>query len=311
MFGRKRNWENQYDEYYAERPQRAAKERVALWIHITFLLTIAVVLELIVWGVHGRPMAERMLKQLATPIGIVWLGLLLQTYFAFARRAAATAISSLLLWLILTGTGNYYFKQFITRWAEADYGQRLPWADDRPLAAIVVLGGGTKSNLDGWSHLSRSGDRVMTALRIFERGLTPLIITTGEQTSRTDPKDLDPNQETKNILEQCGVPSESVVMLPGINTSQEITAVKEWLSRHPELSGQRLGIVSSAWHLPRVAALVADNDLSAAGVQVELIPADFLSAAMTPDPSMIIPAAENLEIIAKLGHEWLGRFIGR
>ncbi len=311
MFGRKKDWENQYDEYYSERPQRTARERTPLWVHLGFLAIIAIVLELIVWGIHGRPMAERMLKQLVTPIGIVWLGLLMQTYFAFVRRAAWPAMVGLIFWLTLTIGGNYYVKQWVVGQFESPYRERLPLENDQVLMAVVILGGGTKSNLDGWSHLSRSGDRVMTAVRLFHAGQVQRIITTGQQSIRTDAKDLDPNQETQNILEQCNVPAEVILKLPGINTSEEIAAVKDWLSKEQNLSGKKLGIISSAWHLPRVHSLVEAADLKSNGIEVVLIPSDFLSGHLTPDPSMIIPAAENLEIMAKLGHEWLGKLIGR
>lgn len=311
MFGRNKDWENQYDEYYSERPQRKARERVPLWIHLGFLATLAVVMELIVWGIHGRPMAERMLKQLATPVGILWLGLLLQTYFAFVRRAAWPAIVGLIFWLVLTISGNYYVRQWIVWQFESPYQNRLPLNIGDPLIAVVVLGGGTKSNLDGWSHLTRSGDRVMTAVRLFHLGQVEQIITTGQQTIRTSVKDLDPNQETQNILQQCNIPAEAILQLPGINTSQEIAAIKTWLEKQPNAAGKKLGIISSAWHLARVESLVDAADLKSTGIEVVLIPADFLSGHPTPDPSMIIPAAENLETIAKLSHEWLGKLIGR
>ena len=173
-----------------------------------------------------------------------------------------------------------------------------------PYDAVFLLGGGTSSRLDGISQLSGSGDRVALAARLFHAGKIQRIICTGTHATRTTEKDLHPGEEAANILEDLQVPPDRIAQMKGENTSQEIRNIRLWLDKNPNPG--RVGILSSAWHLPRVMRLAEAN-----GVIADPIPADFLSRPFAPNPSLLIPSAGNLDVTARIVKEILAGWVSR
>ena len=133
---------------------------------------------------------------------------------------------------------------------------------------MIVLGGGTTTAPDGRGQLSRAGDRLRVAARLFHAERTPQLVVTGEHIAEISPGDGDPCQESAEILGQLLVPKDQIIQLPGRSTFEEIAAVAEWSERHPEF--RRLGLITSAWHMPRALRLA-----EARGLELEPLPADF------------------------------------
>ena len=209
------------------------------------------------------------------------------------------------MWLLLTVGGNLAVKRALIESLEQPFEAIAP-LECEPFDAILVLGGSTNVTVNGFPQLSFAGDRVMLAARLFHAGKTKIVIVSGQQFARTTPKDLDPKDEAQRILVEIGIPEEKIVMLNGMNTSEEIANLKKWLGIHPEINPGRIGLVSSAWHLPRALKLAAAN-----GLNVEPVPANFLSGPYVPEPSMIVPSGENLQWTGVMLHEYLGRWLGR
>jgi uncharacterized SAM-binding protein YcdF (DUF218 family) len=303
---RKKNWEDEYDEYYAqdrrvERPRK--RGRLQFVPHVLLLGFVGALFVGGVGLVSGPVMVERLLVSLVMPIGIVWTLLILLVYFCLLSRQAWPAIAGFFAWLMLTIAGNQFVAMALIGTLEAPY-QDVSIFELEPFEAVVVLGGGTSSTVNGQSQLANSGDRVAVAARLYHAGLAKLLVCTGSQKFRSSPKDLHPRDEAEEILIGFGVPKEAILRMAGENTSQEMANLKSWLEKSG--ASGRLGIVSSAWHLPRVMRLAEFNELD-----VVPIPANFLSMPTTPSPDMMVPSAVNLMVTAKACKEYLAGLVGR
>jgi len=303
---RKKNWEDEYDEYYAQdrRVKRARKPgRLRFVPH---LLLLGFVGGLFIGGaglVSGPTMVEKLLTSLAMPIGIVWITLMLLVYFCLLSRQAWPAIAGFFCWLILTIAGNQFVSLWLIGTLEAPY-QDINIFDLESFETVVVLGGGTNSTVNGQSQLGFNGDRVAVAARLYHAGRVKQLICTGTQTFRSSPKDLHMRDEAAEILIGVGVPKEAILRMEGDNTSQEMANLKTWMEKSG--TSGRVGIVTSAWHMSRVMRLAQANNL-----EVFPIPANFLSTPPAPSPNMVVPSSGNMMVTAKACREYLARIVGR
>lgn len=308
MFWKRRNVHDTYDEYYAERPIRSAREFAPFWIHLCLIGVVGAAALLVVWGVAGRPMVERFLKQLIAPVGVVWVGLGLLSYFSLVRRAPWPACAGLVLWVTLTVGGNLFVRQWMVRAVEAQYFQ----TDIDSLGnfdAVVVLGGGTNSTPAGKPQLVGGGDRVLMGAQLYHSGQAAHLVATGRQSLKTSAAELDRSQETRLIWMALRIPEDAITTLGGGNTYEELQSLTQWLRARyptPDAAPPRVGLVTSAWHLPRATRLA-----QTLGLEVVPIPCDFLWRRYEPDPSIIVPSADNLAVTAKVLYERLGSWLGR
>ena len=305
LFGKKKNWDDQYDEDYAARADR--RERLAhsaIWRQLGGFFAIIAGLLVAIGMLFGMTILENMLKALATPVGLVWLLLLFLTYLAFLFRQGMLATISIFTWLILTIGGNSFVANQLAYGLEKSH-LTTNWHDLAEMDAVVLLGGGTRTNLQGRAQTSSAGDRVVTAARLYISGKTNLIVCTGEQVFRTDPNDMQPHEEASRILKSLNIPPTDVVMLKGANTSEEMQNVALFLQQQ-KMFDAKIGIVSSAWHLNRVGRLARKN-----GLDPVLIPADFHSTFFTNSPNLLIPSADHLATSARCATEKLAGLVGR
>ncbi|MEL7497876.1 MAG: YdcF family protein [Planctomycetota bacterium] len=306
LFWRKKNWEDEYDDYYAQdRGVTDGKPRTRTR-YLAHLLLLGLVAGLVLAGVglvSGRTMVEKLITSLITPVGVIWIVLTLMVYFSLLNRRGWTAIASFACWLILTITGNQIVANSLAIQLESDYQSINPYDGD-PFELVIVLGGGTNTTISGQSQLAMNGDRVAVAARMYHGGQAKMIVCTGSQTYRSTPLDLHPREEAINILVGFGVPRESLLEMKGNNTSEEMQNLKTWLAEN-RVDG-RIGVITSAWHLSRAMRLASAN-----GLNVEPIPANFISEPYAPNPNVIVPSADNLLITARVCKEMLAGFVGR
>ncbi len=237
------------------------------------------------------------------PIGFVWLILLVWVYGAFCMRQRSTVIVAGLCLAIVWGFGNFFVANALVKGLEKPFFGFDPAALE-PLDAIVVLGGGTTTNPNAQAQLARSGERIGMAAKLFLAGKADRIICTGTQTYISSEDDLDTSQESKAILLGLAIEPDSIDVIPGANTRQEMLSLKQWLADHPDT--QRIGITTSAWHLKRAMRLA-----NSTGIEATPIPADFLTRFPTASPDWIIPSSENIERSALALKEYLAALVGR
>lgn len=306
MFGRRKSWEDKYDEAYAERAERADRRarRSTTWVHCAGMMIALALILAAIWLIAGRIMLEKTLTGLVSPVGIVWVGLLVVVYFGFLFRQTIPALIALAVWIVLTVFGNGWVSNQLVYSLEKD--QIAFNADDlEPLDVLFVLGGGTTTTLQPMEEVTAAGDRVVTAARLFHAGKVKQIVCTGQQWNRADSYDMDPNEEAARLLAGLNVPSEQIARIAGRNTSEEMQKISEFLDQQ-QLTDKHVGIITSAWHVKRAQRLAQQN-----GVTAEMVPCDFRSGFFVAGSDLLLPSASNLDLSAACIKEYLAGLVGR
>lgn len=304
MFWRKKaDWENEYDEYYTRDVERGGgKVRFRYVPHLLLMGFVGAIFCAIVGAVAGMPMLEKLLTALAMPIGILWLLLLITIYFCLINRNAWPAMMCFLCWLFLTVAGNDLFSSWYARTIEQEFLQQDLSAVE-PFDVVVVLGGGTSTRLSGTPQVTEGGDRIVQAARLWHAGKAKQVMCTGRQMFGLTGKDMHPYEEATILLEELGVDAQSILKLNGINTSEEMKNLKKWSDLN---SGKRIGLLTSAWHLPRAVRLATTQ-----GIDVEPIAAGFFSQPFSPSPGIVVPSECNLIVTTAVTKEYLAGLVGR
>ena len=165
---------------------------------------------------------EKMLTDLAMPLGIVWLLADGDDLFLFVDTASLAGPGWVVCWLVLTVAGN----RFLSNWLVSTLGKAITRTvnvyEMEPLDTIVLLGGGTDSRADGQAQLDWSGDRVSTAARLYEAGKATQFICTGSIRFSASENDCIPVKKLPRFLIGLGVPADQVRQLKGNNTFEEM-----------------------------------------------------------------------------------------
>lgn len=308
FWNKNKNWEDEYDEYYAQ-DRRLGNEGkrsgngLRYFAHCLLLGFVGAVFLTGVGVISGQTMIEKMLTELLMPAGMVWVLLMVMVYFCFLSRQAWPALIGLTAWVVLTLGGNSFVSNWLISTLEAPY-QNTDSFKMAPVQTLVVLGGGTNSRLNGQSQLGNGGDRVAMAGRLYHAGLTKKILCTGSDSFRSSAIDLHPREEAAEILAGLGVPAENILQIEGKNTSEEMRNLKKLIDEG-SINGP-VGILTSAWHLPRAERLAKSH-----GLTLTPVPSNFLTHPHQPSPNLIVPGALNLMITGAAVKEYLARLVGR
>jgi len=251
----------------------------------------------------GRQGFEKSLTALVMPVGFFWL--LVTTWMVLSwirssvdQRGWATAIWSI---FTLVSTGP-----LPNLWVNHIESQIPPYRPEHEQALdfVVVLGGGTSYGPTR-SEVSSGGDRVVYAAQLYVQGHCKHLITTGSaavllgQESKTGP-----TEQTTELWTKLGIPPSAITSVPGSNTYEEMQKLKSLLS---SLDGKRVGLLTSASHLPRAMRLA-----EAAGITGLIpIPAHHLGGDFARSMGYYFPSAQHLNKFAICQHEWMGSLIGR
>jgi len=275
--------------------------------HTAILTSLVALAFVVTGGLFGKTMVEKLLTELVMPSGLVWLMLIAVTYGTLVSRQRFMGTIALICLVAFTTFGNQYVSNTLIQSLEQPYIDQPP-VEPGDVDVVVVLGGGTLTDLRGRAQLGTSGDRVAAAAQLYhasvKRSQALRIICTGEQVYRADPSDLDPREEARNCLVALGVAEEDVSTIGGANTYEEMQHLKEWIDQQP--TGTQVGILTSAWHLPRAMRLA-----EARGIKAKPVPSDFKSYALAPSVGMVVPTSGCL-FISTLGiKEYLARLVKR
>lgn len=252
------------------------------------------------WATN-RTVAEKVLTELAMPVGLIWVAsTLLLVVAGFQRQRLLFGLAAVLS-LAMFVAGNSYLAIQLAGTLERPYLNINP-LEAAPMDAIVVLGGGTTVGANGVSRLGWHGDRVMLAVRLYRRGLTKRIICTGSRIAELDRNGKDPKDITAEICIDAGVPADKIERVDGINTSEEI----RHLSVHLKGAG-RVGLITSACHMDRAMRLARGQ-----GLEFIPMPANFHTpAVLTPNVLDWVPDAESLVVTRTVCKQYLARLVGR
>lgn len=281
--------------------QRGDTTVPAWWPAIAIATGLSLILVTIALVTYGKPLAEKTLIALAMPVGAIWLlttGRLVQM---LALRRLSQCKMVLGLWLILSICGTAPLQRWLTYWLENSVQAYEPHRDG-DLDAIVVLGGGTSSG--PWrAQAGCAGDRVLMAAQLYLQGHAQQLITTGEATPGVSRTMVSPADHTVEIWTSLGIPRSAILTIGGRNTAGEMANLKRiW----PEIAGERVGLLTSANHLPRAMRLARSQ-------QLDVIPV-AANVKWLPEPWGLldfIPQAGNFTELAASQHELMAYLVKR
>ncbi|TVR14170.1 MAG: YdcF family protein [Planctomycetota bacterium] len=241
---------------------------------------------------------SKMLGLLLMPLGLVWLGLALATVLLHSRLRWLC----LGCWIVLSLGGNPWLGALLMQTLER------PFLDDERLPsghfdAVVVLGGGSNGMGFGRPQLGDSGDRILLAAQLHHAGAAPILIATGSDPLGNDDEGSG-SEHTATIWQSLGIRSSALRLIPGPRTtSEEIQALAAIMA---DESWHRVGLITSAWHMPRAMYLAERH-------QLELVPLPCDSRSRMPDlsPVHLIPQQQGVSLVQRAIWEYLGRWAGR
>jgi uncharacterized SAM-binding protein YcdF (DUF218 family) len=254
-----------------------------------------------------KMVVDKLLTLLVMPTAMVWLLLWALVWFTWVFNQRRLALCVLLVWcsftVITSPLTAYFFSKALEQNVDDFDVETLP-----EFAAIIVLGGGSSESPSGRAVVSGAGERLVLGARLFHAGKTQTLITTGEiiESLRRRGEHVDRNsaEQTKELWMSLSIPEANILMLGGRNTKEEMVELARWRKGLPETA--KVGLITSAWHMPRAQRLA-----ERAGLELFPLPADFIAGRPPAHLIELLPssgAASKLELVLK---EYLAMLVGR
>jgi uncharacterized SAM-binding protein YcdF (DUF218 family) len=256
-------------------------QQVSAWIAVAATLVLAGALS------PGEFELRKFVGACLMPAGLVWLALLAFARLLALRVGRPLAGAALALWLLYTLAGNAWLGSFALERLQRAYSTIDPFGQGR-FDAVLVLGGGVEVGDDGSPTLTSASDRVVLAVRLYRSGRTPHLLTTGPYTLLPDGTAASYAAATAAVWKELGVPEGSIVLLEGPRTTtDEVLALK---TARAEQGWRRVGLLTSAWHLPRAMRLCRRYGVEA------VLPAE---AVRTPPPRLrwLVPQQDGFQSV--------------
>ena len=236
---------------------------------------------------------SEIITYLIMPIGLVWLTCL---GAAIITRGLKRALW-LTLFLLIGFSGSPWVGNFLLYTLERPYRNIDPFAV-QGLDAVVLLGGGTNDPSPFRAQLGESGDRILLAMAMVEKGQSSTLIITGSSTAQ------DHSAQTKTILSDIGSDKAEIILIPeAMNTRQEIKAIKPLIAA---AGWEKVGVISSGWHLRRVMKLAEREGLS-----LQPLPADLRGTWIDHSAHTFFPQARGFTATQLALKEYIGAMVGR
>lgn len=234
------------------KPVDARANRRRLQISVAIFLFPTLIYPVMGSLIEGRATTEKIITSWFMPLGIVWLLLLLLVLLLWNQRFFWSTCLATFCFLTLTIASSEFVADWLLSSLESEY---TVWRLDRdePLDAVVVLGGGTKAS-PAFGRVE-GNDRVLYGAEIYLQKKTRLLITTGKSLI---PGKNDPSTDTKALWMRLGIPEDAIQAIGGPNTAAEMRELKQLLGAK---TNGRIGILTSAYHLPRAMRLAKTSDL--------------------------------------------------
>lgn len=239
---------------------------------------------------------------LVMPAGLVWSLLFLRASWRSRRLGPRSAAADWLVFLAFSLAGSPHLGTAWLHALEAPYpAQKL--SDVPPMRAIFVLGGGTKRTPEGYTELSDAGDRVVLGARLLHAGKTGYLVSSGRSIPGHGPE-RNMAAETAELWTELGIEERRIVEISNPRNTKE--EVREYIEAIKTQGWEHVGVVSSAWHLPRVL-----RHFEGSGIQVTPLPADHRGVELPLVSSLLIPQAMGFQTTQHAAWETVGRWVGR
>ncbi|MDP2344778.1 MAG: YdcF family protein [Deltaproteobacteria bacterium] len=237
------------------------------------------------------------------PLGLLWIALLLITALRLILDDKRAAIRTGALAVVVTVLGSDPIGQGLMDLLEAPY-QADPLAPGEPFDAVIVLGGGAQEGAGDAVELGPSGDRIFLGARLFHTKRTPLLVTTGTVIEGFQ-RPFDSLSATTRLWTDVGVDPAAIIPVTNTRTTRE--EAEQCARLIKERGWQRVGLVTSAWHLRRALGL-----FKRAGVDVVVpLAADHRGAPTWEGLYSLVPTGNGAYLQQKAMWEWIGAAVGR
>lgn len=266
-------------------------------------VALAAIALLVATDLHLQKVAGLLLM----PAGLTWLALiaaLVATLVGRHWRFAGAVGAGLVLFTL---AGNVWFGAWLIGTLErglppAPSLQPAQLATWGKFDALLVLGGGTDLAPNGDAQLNSAGDRLALAAGIYRVGKADVLVGSGWG---LDEPDRSLGAEARQLWQRMAVPEEAILVLPDKAriTREEVAAYATLVT---ERGWKRVGVVTSAWHMPRTLALCAK-----AGLTVVPVPCDYRSRSYPATFQYLIPQERGFSRVQLACWEHLGRLVGR
>lgn len=275
----------------------------------------------IVLGIGGVLLARdhfelrKLLGAALTPIGVVWMVLASLGVVLWRRHQRGLATIAAAAWMLLSLAGNPHLAA--RQLAQLERAVATPTHTGR-LDAVLVLGGAIQVSPRGRVRFADAVDRLLHPVRLYHRGQIGTLVTSGPF---VPPRPAQPvvasyfplaagaaipsyPQAVAEFWADLGVKPAHILLLEGPRTTRE--EIEAWRSLAAERGWRRLGLVSSAWHLPR-----ALRHCRRLGLEVVPIPCDARGEPPRWRWRQLVPSPAALETTALAWHEVLAVLAGR
>jgi uncharacterized SAM-binding protein YcdF (DUF218 family) len=255
----------------------------------------------------GAIVIEKLAVALLVPAGLVWMCLSVLVVESLRTSRRGISILSVGAWMIYTLACNPMFAGWLAGSREARFAETDPMGQGR-FDVVIVLGGGAGLGATGRSQGNAAGDRLILAAQMYHAGLAEQLVCTGRRIAALDSTGLDPAAQSASILIGLGVPEASIELGGGRNTAEEMQGLAQKFAG----ADQRIGILTSAWHLARAQRLAIHQ-----GIEAVPLPADFITDPPGPSQTLaafiiaLIPNADALGVSGRITREYLADLVGR
>lgn len=254
----------------------------------------------------GKTITEKFATALILPCGLIWMLLFAASLLAFFLKCRPAGVVVLFTFFLYTALGSGHLACLLVNSIEAPFRDIRPLQQE-PFDKVIVLGGGGTMGGNDQVQGNRSGDRLIVAASLYHQGITKKLICTGSKIEGLGGNLPGPGETSASVLKALGVPDEAIEFAKGRTTSEELAN----LSKQFADNDLRLGIVTSAWHLPRALRLAESHKLI-----LHPLPSNFLSGPVRPTSleekiKGFIPEAYNLTTTSDVIKEYLAMAIGR
>lgn len=255
-------------------------------------------------GIFSLPagyVIQKIIGRLLMPMGLLWSALFFVTIWALVYKEKRLGWATALVWMGITLAGSPYVGGWIISSLEAPF-VAVDVYQQEPFDAILVLGGGVSGG-GAYAQLSESGDRPIVAARMYKRGLSKLLVTSGSSIPGMNSQ-IDVAATTSIIWNDLGIPDEAIVRVPNPkNTSEEI---HEFSQLAKARGWKRVGLITSAFHMRRAMKLAEANS-----IKMVALPTDFKGLRSYDGVLSWIPDATGFTKSQKACWEYLGAAVGR
>lgn len=259
-------------------------------------------------------------KALGPSAWVAW-GLLAWAGHALNHRRGRVVMVAMVAFALWAAVSTPFLPQrWIATIEPSLQGDKSPafetWPTEESFDAIVVLGGATETITPDFIEVQCDGERIVSAAQMWHAGRCRQVIVTGSSTTNAAMGRVDhPRDEARAMLVSLGVPDDEIQDIEGVNTRSEMqslaTLIRGNETREASISldrDSRIGVITSAFHMPRAMRLAALNDLD-----LVPLPCAFRQRVRVRPwmPIDFIPEASHLETTQLVLKETLARWAGQ